>query len=92
MATSGNYRRFFNESENVGHILNPKTGYSANKCWSVAIISDNCTYSDVLATGVFVMGPDEGMNLINSLDGIECLIIDSNGDIFRSEGLSDFEY
>ena len=92
VATSGNYRRYFNESENVGHILNPKTGYSANECWSVAIISDNCTYSDVLATGVFVMGPNEGLNLINNLDGIECLIIDSNGDIYRSEGLGDFEY
>ena len=92
MATSGNYRRYFNESEKVGHILNPKTGYSANECWSVAIISDNCTFSDVLATGVFVMGPTEGLNLINNLDDIECLIIDSNGNILRSDGLSEYEY
>ena len=92
VATSGNYRRYFNESENVGHILNPKTGYSAIDCWSVAIISDNCTYSDALATSVFVMGPNDGIKFINRLDGIECLIIDSNGDIYRSEGLSEYEY
>ncbi len=92
VATSGNYRRYYNESEKVGHILNPKTGYSANECWSVAIIADNCTYADVLATGVFVMGPNDGMQLIDSLEGVECLIIDSESKISRSQGLSEFEY
>ncbi len=92
VATSGNYIRYFNESANVGHILDPKTGFSADRCWSVSIIADNCTYADTLATGVFVMGPEEGLELINSIDNTECLIIDSYGEIFRSDGIEVYEY
>ena len=92
VATSGNYIRYFKESANVGHILNPKTGFSADECWSVAIIADNCTYADSLATGVFVLGPVEGMDLINGLDDVEGLIIDASGVIVRSNGLESYEY
>jgi len=92
IATSGNYERYYNESANVGHIMNPKTGYSSTDCWSVSIIADNCTEADALATGVFVMGPDAGMKLVESLQDVECLIIDSNGIIHRSSGLYKYEY
>jgi len=34
----------------------------------------------------------EGIKLIDEMDDIECLFIDSNGEIFRSKGLSEFEY
>ncbi|MCK5347381.1 MAG: FAD:protein FMN transferase, partial [Candidatus Heimdallarchaeota archaeon] len=91
VATSGNYLRYYNESENIGHIMDPKTGYSVDTCWSSTIIANNCTYADSLATSVFVLGPLKGMQLIESLNDIEGLIIDAESKIHRSSGLDEFE-
>lgn len=88
IATSGNYQRYFDPSKMVHHITDPRTGFSANECISVTIIADNCTRADTLATSIFVMGPDEGMELVESLDEVECLIIDPDREIHRSSGLS----
>ena len=90
VCTSGNYERYFNPEKTVAHIIDPKTGYTANKCISVTIIAENCTQADALATGVFVMGPDDGMRLVESLDDVECLIVDNNRVIHYSSGLSNY--
>ena len=90
IATSGNYERYFDPEKKAHHIINPKTGYSANECISVTIIGENGTQADALATGVFVMGPEEGMNLVESLDGVECLIVDAERTIHRSSGLPQY--
>ena len=90
ICTSGNYERYFDPEKEAGHILNPKTGYSAQECISVTIIAENCTQADALATGVFVMGPDDGMELVESLDDVECLIVDADRIIHRSSGLSTY--
>ena len=87
VATSGNYYRYYDPEKQVHHITDPRTGYSANKCISATIIAGNCTEADVLATAVFVKGPAEGMELVESLEGIETLIIDSEGNIYQSSGL-----
>ena len=90
VATSGNYERYFDPEKEAGHIINPKTGYSAQECISVTIIAENCTQADALATGVFVMGPDDGIELVESLDDVECLIVDTDRIIHRSSGLSTY--
>jgi len=90
VATSGNYERYFDSEKKAHHIINPKTGYSADESISVTIIAENGTQADALATGVFVMGPEEGMNLVESLDGVECLIVDIERTIHRSSGLSQY--
>jgi thiamine biosynthesis lipoprotein len=90
IATSGNYERYFDPEREVHHIVNPKTGYSANECISVTIIARDCTQADTLATSVFVMGPEAGMLLVESLDYVEALIVDSDRIIYQSSGLSDY--
>ena len=90
VATSGNYERYFDPEKKAHHIINPKTGYSATECISVTIIAENGTQADALATSVFVMGPEEGMNLVESLDGVECLIVDAERTIHRSSGLPQY--
>ncbi len=92
VATSGNYVRFYNKSANVGHIMDPRTGFSSSQCWSVSIIAENCTHADALATAVFVLGPVDGMALIESLPDVEGLIIDSNRLIHESSGLEEYKY
>jgi thiamine biosynthesis lipoprotein len=87
VATSGNYYRYYDPEGEVGHIMDPRTGYSATSCISVTIIAGTTIEADALATSVFVLGPDDGMELVESLDGVEALIIDSQGNIFKSSGL-----
>jgi len=89
IATSGNYLRYFDPDARVGHILNPITGYSATGCQSVTILAANCTKADILATAVFAMGAENGMALVESLSGVEALIVDSEGTVHRSSGLPD---
>ena len=90
VATSGNYERYFDPEKKAGHILDPKTGYSANECISVTIIADSGTQADILATAVFVMGPENGLELVESLDDVECLIVDNDRIIHQSSGLSEY--
>jgi len=90
VATSGNYERYFDPEAKVGHIMDPRTGYSASGCISVSIIAENCTQADVLATGVFVMGAEDGMELIELLNDVECFIVDADRIIHQSSGLSEY--
>jgi thiamine biosynthesis lipoprotein len=90
VATSGNYFRYFDSKKEVHHIIDPRTGYSANLCISATIIAPNATVADILATSVFVLGPVEGMKLVEKLDGVEALIIDNDRNIFRSSGLDKY--
>jgi FAD:protein FMN transferase len=78
IATSGNYERFFNENKTFHHIVNPHTGYSANELISATIISTTTKEADALATAIFVMGPQKGIDLINTLNNTEALLITTN--------------
>ncbi|HEY4663130.1 MAG TPA: FAD:protein FMN transferase [Candidatus Humimicrobiaceae bacterium] len=90
VTTSGNYYRYYDPEGEVGHIMDPRTGYSANACISATVIADTCIEADALATSVFVLGPEDGMDLVESLDGVEALIIDSERNIYESSGLSEY--
>ncbi len=90
VATSGNYYRYYDPEKEVHHISDPKTGYTADSCISVTIIADDCITADVLATSVFVMGPEEGLQLVESLEEVEAFIIDAGGNIHQSSGISNY--
>ncbi|MDD4323160.1 MAG: FAD:protein FMN transferase [Dehalococcoidales bacterium] len=91
IATSGNYERYFSPDKQVSHLLNPLTGFSESNCISVTIITPRAELADALATAVFVMGPAEGISFVNSLDDVECMIIDNDRQIHRSSGLNKYE-
>lgn len=91
VATSGDYEQYFEvDGVRYHHILDPKTGYPSAGLQSVTIINKSNTIADALATGVFVMGKEEGMKLLESLDNAEAMIIDSNGNIFYSSGFEKY--
>lgn len=95
IVTSGSYERYFiQDGKRYHHILNPSTGYPVeNGLSSVTIISDESIDGDALSTTCFVLGKDEGMKLINNLDGIQAIFIDNNGKMYFSDGIgSDIIY
>jgi len=76
VATSGDYFRFFErDGVRYHHILDPATGMPARRSVAVTVIADNAMDADALATGLFVMGPEKGLELVERLPGIAALII-----------------
>lgn len=86
--TSGSYEKFvtFN-GKRYSHIIDTRTGYPATGLVSVTIFAKTTELADALATGVFVLGADVGMNLVNQLPGIGCIMVDDNGKIFTSKNI-----
>lgn len=88
VSTSGDYERYF-EADGVRyhHIINPKTGHSASEVRSVTIIAPDATTTDGLSTGVFVLGLERGMALVESLTDVDAVIVDKQGQMHFSKGL-----
>jgi FAD:protein FMN transferase len=90
ISTSGDYERFFEEDGvRYHHIINPRTGKSATGVRSVTIIGPDGITTEGLTKSVFVKGPKEGMRLIESLKGVDAIIIDDAGHMLYSPGLRD---
>jgi thiamine biosynthesis lipoprotein len=89
VSTSGDYERYF-EADGVRHhhILVPGTGKSAREVRSVTILGPDATTTDGLSTTVFVLGVQRGLELIERLPGIEAVIVDAEGRIHHSAGLT----
>ena len=88
VVTSGNYEKYvIINGERFGHIINPKTGWPVSGIKSVTLISPDAELSDALATSVFVLGVEDGMNLVNRLKSVDCLIIDDQNKIWTSDNL-----
>ena len=85
LATSGDYRNFFEiDGIRYSHVIDPRNGYPvSNGVVSVSITADTCTFADGLATAIMVIGPEEGLALINRLDRVEGLIIVSKGNTLQ---------
>jgi len=87
VATSGDYERYFMiDGKRYCHILDPETGFPARRSRAATIVAKDPTIADALSTAVFVMGPKKGLALIESLDGVEGVIVDSDGFIHNSSG------
>jgi thiamine biosynthesis lipoprotein len=91
--TSGNYEKYvtFN-GKRYSHIIDPRTGYPATGLVSVSVFAKQTEVADALATGVFVLGVDVGLNLINQLKGIGCIIVDDQGKVHASNNIDIKKY
>ncbi|MGL4344346.1 MAG: FAD:protein FMN transferase [Cellulosilyticaceae bacterium] len=89
--TSGIYERFLESNgQKYHHILNPDTGYPFdNEIAGVSIISNTSMDGDALSTAVFSLGIQEGLDFVNSLEGIDAIFISKDHKVYTSEGLSD---
>ena len=88
VVTSGNYEKYveFN-GKKYTHIIDPRTGYPSSGIISVTVFAPKAELADALATSVFVMGIEAGLDRINQLPNIECIIIDVEGQITKSKNI-----
>jgi thiamine biosynthesis lipoprotein len=88
ISTSGDYERFFiRDGVRFHHILDPQTGRSSDAVQSASVLAARAIDSDALSTTTFVLGVEKGLALINSLPGIDAIIIDSGGKLHYSANL-----
>ena len=92
IATSGDYRNYRDfDGRRYSHIISPKTGYPVeNKIISVSVISKECLNADALATALMVMDVEDGINLVEKLDGYESFFILEDNSTRYSSGIKDF--
>ncbi len=88
VVTSGNYEKYveFN-GKRYTHIIDPRTGWPVTGLTSATVFAPKAELADALATSVFVMGIETGLDFINQLPGIECVIVDDQGKIHKSENI-----
>lgn len=91
IVTSGNYERYFmKDGKRFHHIIDPRTGYpSENGVVSATIVSDYSIDGDALSTCAYVMGIDNGVELIESLDGVDAIFITEDKKIHITSGIKD---
>ncbi|MBC8283930.1 MAG: FAD:protein FMN transferase [Nitrospinae bacterium] len=89
VATSGDYQKYFElDGKRYHHILDPKTGYPSTKLMSATVITNNVMDADALSTALFVLGPEKGIALLDSLKDTEGLIVNSNGKVSLSKNMN----
>lgn len=88
LSTSGDYERYF-EQDGVRyhHVIDPATGKSPGSVRSVTVVAPDGLTSEALTKSVFVMGVARGMRLVESLDGVDAVVVDSTGALHYSSGL-----
>lgn len=91
IVTSGIYERFFYfEGKRYHHILDPETGYPVeNDLASVTIIAEKSIDADALSTSLFVLGVEEGIKLIESIENSEAVFVLKDKNVIYSSGAGD---
>jgi thiamine biosynthesis lipoprotein len=88
ISTAGDYERFFDkDGVRYHHILDPQTLQPARGCQSVSVIAKEGVWADGLDTGIFVLGAERGMELVEQLEDVEAIIVDAEGRLIISSGL-----
>jgi thiamine biosynthesis lipoprotein len=88
IATSGNYEKYVViDGRKYSHTINPKTGMPVTGIKSVTIISPYAEIADAMATPVMVMGVKAGLELINQIQHLGCIIVDDNNTIYTTKNI-----
>ncbi|PWK79097.1 thiamine biosynthesis lipoprotein [Mucilaginibacter oryzae] len=89
IATSGNYEKYaVINGKKYSHTIDPKTGLPVSGIKSVSIICPSAEFADAMATPVTVMGVRVGLDLVNQLQQLACVIIDDNNRLYTSKNIN----
>ena len=88
ISTSGDYERYFIEDgTRFHHLIDPATGRSPNTVRSVTILAEDGLTTEAFSKIVFVLGLKKGMQLIAAQQGIDAVVVDTDGVLHYSTGL-----
>lgn len=89
IVTSGDYERYFIEDGvKYHHIFDPNTGYPVTtNVASVTVIAQESMLADAMSTILYTMTVEEGLNMVESMDEVECIYVTKDYDVFITEGL-----
>jgi thiamine biosynthesis lipoprotein len=91
VATSGDYQRFVMVGgKKVSHIIDTNTATGASKMASDTIIAQKAVDADAISTAVNVLGAEKGLDLVDSLLGVEAIIVTAEGKVVKSSGAEDY--
>ena len=90
VATSGDYVQYLTPDMSLHHILDPRTGSSPEHTSGVSVVAPSAMAADALSTAALVLGPREGMELLDHLDGIEGMIVTKDQTVLSSKGLKKY--
>jgi thiamine biosynthesis lipoprotein len=89
IATSGNYEKFVTiNGKKYSHTIDPKTGLPVHGIKSVTVITPNAEIADAMATPITIMGIKVGLDLINQMKNIACIIIDEEDNLYHSKNIN----
>jgi thiamine biosynthesis lipoprotein len=87
-STAGDYERsYLVGGKRYHHIIDPRTGYPATASRSVTIWAPNAFVADEIDDAVFILGPERGLALVESLDGVGAVIVDAHNRVWTSRRL-----
>lgn len=87
VVTSGNYQRYYTvDGEQYHHIIDPDTLMSSEYMQAVSVVCDRSDYGDGLSTTLFLMPVSDGLDLVESLPGVEAVWVANDGEIITSSG------
>ena len=88
IGTSGDYENFVEfDGIRYSHIIDPRTGWPVHGIVSVTLFGPNAELSTALTKAIFVMGREVGINVIRQFKGIEYVVVDDHGTIFKSDNI-----
>lgn len=87
-STAGDYERaYVTGGKRYHHIIDPRTGYPATASRSVTVWAKTALQADAIDDAVFILGPEKGLALVESIDGVGAVIVDANNKVWVSERL-----
>jgi thiamine biosynthesis lipoprotein len=87
-STAGDYARaYIVDGKRYHHIIDPRTGYPATACRSVTVWANDALTADTVDDAVFILGPEKGLALVESLDGVGAVIVDASNKVWVSKRL-----
>ncbi|AKJ29223.1 FAD:protein FMN transferase [Caldimonas brevitalea] len=88
ISTSGDYERFFEHGQvRFHHLIDPRTGRSPSSVRSVTILAPDGLTSEGLSKSVFMLGVEQGLQLVESMPGVDAVVVDADGVLHSSSGL-----
>lgn len=87
-STAGDYERsYVVDGKRYHHIIDPRTGRPATASRSVTIWAPSAFIADAIDDAVFILGPEKGLKLVESLDGVAAVVVDARNNVWVSKRL-----